>query len=128
MLNIENVAIFLVGVIATVTQDVASPTDSASDLATLIGSWAIAITGVLTIAYGIFEKRLAHKSGTQENEKNAFDQLVDENELLIKKIRLMRKDSDKWHIVRHVLLETEGGRDIIKGVEETSDEVSSDEE
>lgn len=86
------------------------------------------VTAVLGVLYGLREKRIAAKQGSQTIEKNTFDQLVEENKLLIKRLQLMRKDQDKWYLLRSVVLEQPQGPETVRKVEETADQISSNED
>jgi hypothetical protein len=96
----------------------------------LIIQVCLVITTVAGVFWGLKEKRQASKQGSQTIEKNTFDQLVEENRLLINKLRLMRKDQDKWLTLRLIVLGLPNidGTEIIKKVEEVADAVSSNEE
>lgn len=96
-------------------------------LLTLLPQVVAIIIAVLGIGYGFREKRQAAKTGNQTIEKNTFDQLVNENKLLIKKMELLRKSEDKFVLLRAVVLKQDNGVEIIKAVEETADQISSNE-
>jgi hypothetical protein len=85
------------------------------------------IVAILGVGYGYREKRIAAKQGSQTIEKNTFDQLVSENKLLINKMQLLRKTEDKFFLLRAVVLKQENGAEVIKAVEESADQISSNE-
>lgn len=123
MFDFQNISLLMTGWVAQVTL----PEAGGDFNAALVGAWALAIGSVLSIVYGIIDKKLATKTGSQTIEKNTFDQLVEENRLLIDKIQLARKESDKLHILRAVVLELPNGVQILKEVEKAADDVSSNE-
>lgn len=96
-------------------------------LLTLLPQVIAIIIAVLGVGYGFREKKQAAKQGSQTIEKNTFDQLVNENKLLIKKMELLRKNEDKFFLLRAVVLKQDNGPEIIKAVEETVDLISSNE-
>lgn len=96
-------------------------------LLTLLPQIIAIIVAVLGVGYGFREKKLAAKQGSQTIEKNTFDQLVNENKLLIAKMELLRKTEDKFFVLRAVVLKQEDGIEIIKAVEATADSISSNE-
>lgn len=123
MLDWQNISILMTGWLAQATL----PESGGEFNATLVGGWAVAIGAVLSIIYGIIDKKLATKTGSQTVEKNTFDQLVEENKLWIGKVQLLRKDSDKWHLLRAIVIELPNGAAILQEVEKAADETSSTE-
>jgi hypothetical protein len=97
-------------------------------LLTLLPQVIAIIVAILGVLYGFREKRMAAKQGSQTIEKNTFDQLVNENKLLIKKMELLKKSEDKFMLLRAVVLKQDDGVQIIKAVEETADLISSNEQ
>lgn len=93
----------------------------------VLTQWIGVIVAILGIGWGFKEKRRGNKLGVQEIAKNAYEQMVIENNLLIKKAQSLRKDSDKWLLARAMILKLDDGIAIIKKIEEAADDISSDE-
>lgn len=85
------------------------------------------IIAVIGIVWTAKEKIQALRSGNLGIRKSAYEQLDAENKMLIKKSQLLRKDSDKWLLLRTVVLGQPGGDLIVRDVENKADQISSDE-
>lgn len=94
---------------------------------TILGQWATLIAAVAGFGWGFTEKRKSNKQTNQLIKKNTYEQLNDENNLLITKAQKLRKSEDKWWLARQVILELPNGTEIIKKIEDSADQISSDE-
>lgn len=90
--------------------------------------WIGVIIAGLGIGWGFREKSRGNRIGHQEIAKNALEQIIEENKILISKINKMRKDSDKWILLRKIVLGLPDGSEIIKKVEAAADDISSNED
>lgn len=94
---------------------------------TILGQWATLLAAIAGIGWGFIEKRKSNKQTNQLIQKNTYEQLQDENKLLISKAQKLRKSEDKWWLARQVILELPNGTAIIKKIEDSADDISSDE-
>jgi hypothetical protein len=92
-----------------------------------IAQWIAILSAIGGAGWAIKERRRSAKMGQLTVEKTALEQLVEENKLLISKLKLLRKDQDKWYLLRLTVLGMANGAEIIKQVEKSVDEISSDE-
>lgn len=94
---------------------------------TILGQWTTLLAAIAGIGWGFIEKRKSNKQTSQIIQKNTYEQLQDENKLLIIKAQKLRKSEDKWFLARRIILELPNGTEVIKKIEDSADQISSDE-
>lgn len=91
------------------------------------GQWVTLLAAIFGLWWGIRSNNKANRQSSQTIKKNTYEQIIDENKVLIVKLQKMRKDQDKWFLARQLLLGLPNGTQMITEIEEGADKISSDE-